>query len=648
MASSLLNFLILFPLAVALALVLTRKESLFPVIIYPASAVLIGASLFLAGLHAGGKPLFIAAHYDWVESAMLAAEAAVSAYLLFLSVRQRDWFVSALVVVQAVLLFGFHFGCGHGAHAEANLFIDLFSVVMGLIVGVVGTLIAVFSVGYMRDLHHHAPAELTGLGSSPQPGSAGLAAVPDNRPVFFGIIFLFLSAMFGVCFSNNLFWLFFFWEITTVCSFLMIRYKGDEISVKNAFWALRWNLLGGLAFLLGLIYLYQTHHTIELDKLLALPKALVMLPIALISFAGLTKSAQLPFSSWLVGAMVAPTPVSALLHSSTMVKAGVYIVLRFATSLEGTMLGMIVAIIGLITFLIGSFICISQQDAKKVLAYSTIANLGLIILCAGIGSYEAVWAGILLIVFHAVSKGLLFLCVGSIEHKLGSRSIEEMSGLIVRLPRLAFMLEIGIAGMFLAPFGMLISKWAVLRAIVDSNPLFAIFLIYGSAATLFFWVKWLGKIINVEKHYKNIEGGISKDQWLPMWALTGLTLMICALFAPFAAVFIEPYIVALYGHSMSLGAGNMAVMTIMLSMMAFFPLAFLDRARGVSVAPPYLAGANVGPEGQQFRNSLGGVTEMHMKNFYMEDIFSEARLMRLGVMMTVIFLIALIAVGGLL
>ncbi|MBF0388064.1 MAG: NADH-quinone oxidoreductase subunit L [Candidatus Omnitrophica bacterium] len=634
MASYLLYFLILFPLSVALIIVLVRKEALFPVIIYPASAVLIAASCLLIGLSAGGKPMLIPAHFSWVEQAMLVIEGAMSAYLLFLAIKQRDWFVSFLVVVQAALLFWFHFNFGHSAHAEANLFIDLFSVVMGLIVGVVGTLIAVFSVGYMRDMHHHV-------------ADHAAPVVPDNRPVFFGIIFLFLSAMFGVCFSNNLFWLFFFWEITTVCSFLMIRYKRDTVSVKNAFWALRWNLLGGLAFLLGIIFLFHTQHTIELDKLLALPKALVMLPIALISFAGLTKSAQLPFSSWLVGAMVAPTPVSALLHSSTMVKAGVYIVLRFATSLEGTLLGMLIALVGLVTFLIGSFICISQNDAKKVLAYSTIANLGLIILCAGIGTYEAVWAGILLIVFHAVSKGLLFLCVGSIEHKLGSRQIEDMSGLIVRLPKLAFMLEIGIAGMFLAPFGMLISKWAVLRAIVDSNPLFAIFLIYGSAATLFFWVKWLGKIINVEKVYTNIETGICRGQWLAMGSLAVLTLAICALFAPFAAIFIEPYIIALYGHSMSLGAGNMAVMTIMLSMMAFFPLAFLDRGRGVKVAPPYLAGANVGELGQQFRDSLGGVKAMHMKNFYMEAYFSEARLMRLGVLLTVVFLLVIIAVGGL-
>jgi ech hydrogenase subunit A len=380
---------------------------------------------------------------------------------------------------------------------------------------------------------------------------------------------------------------------------------------------------------------------------LSLPKVLVMLPLALISFAGLTKSAQLPFSSWLVGAMVAPTPVSALLHSSTMVKAGVYIILRFATSLEGTTLGLVIAFIGLLTFLIGSFICISQNDAKKVLAYSTIANLGLIVLCAGIGTYQAVWAGILLIIFHAISKGLLFLCVGSIEHKLHSRKIEDMAGLILRLPKLSIMLQIGIAGMFLAPFGMLISKWAVLRAIIDFNPFFAIFLIYGSAATLFFWVKWLGKVIMVDRVYDNIEAGISRDQWLPMAVLSALTILMCAFFSPVANLMIEPYIVALYGHAMSLGKGNLLIMLIMLSVISLFPLMLANRGgRKGKITPPYLAGANTGLNGRHFVDSFGAPRKMEMKNYYMEDIFSETRLMSFGVLISAVCSIAMIVIGG--
>lgn len=628
MTLQLLLFLIFFPLFVAGLALANRKASIVPYIIHPAAVVLVVASCLLLGISAGGKPMLFEAHAGWVDPVMLGLECLIAVYLLVLAAKRRDNVVIFFLLTQTLVLFWFHFGPGHNAHAAANLFVDLFSVIMGLIVGVIGTLIAVFAVGYMQDFHHHHHE------------------VPDNRPVFFALIFLFLSGMFGVCFSNNLLWLLFFWEVTTVCSFLLIRYKGDEQSVKNAFWALRWNLLGGLAFLLGIVYLYRTTHTIELDQMLLMPKLMVMLPVALISFAGLTKSAQLPFSSWLVGAMVAPTPISALLHSSTMVKAGVYIVLRFATCLEGTTLGFVIAAVGIITFLIGSFICISQNDAKKVLAYSTIANLGLIILCAGVGTYEAVWAGILLIIFHAISKGLLFLCVGAVEHRIGSRQIEDMTGLVRRLPKLSVMMQIGIAGMFLAPFGMLISKWAVLRAIVDYNPILAIFLVYGSAATLFFWVKWIGKLLIIDRDYQNEEKGISVSQWIPMVSLTTMTVFICALFSVVAQYMIEPYIAALYGKTMSLGTGNIVIMSIMLVMISMFPFSILRFSRETNIVKPYLAGANTGEGGRQFINSLGSPVDMDMKNYYLEDYFSEGRLMRLGVAFSIVCVVAMIVIGG--
>lgn len=167
--------------------------------------------------------------------------------------------------------------------------------------------------------------------------------------------------------------------------------------------------------------------------------------------------------------MVAPTPTSALLHSATMVKAGVYLLIRLAPAMYGTWAGMLTTTIGGFTFFITSMLAISQSDGKKVLAYSTVSNLGLITACAGVGRYEAVWAGILLMMFHAVSKSLMFLTVGAVENSLGSRNIEDMHGLIVKLPSLTAILVIGIAGMFLAPFGMLISKWAALKAYVDTQ-----------------------------------------------------------------------------------------------------------------------------------------------------------------------------------
>ena len=145
------------------------------------------------------------------------------------------------------------------------------------------------------------------------------------------------------------------------------------------------------------------------------------MPATLIGFAGLTKAAQLPFSSWLLGAMVAPTPVSALLHSS---HDGQGRRLRASSGSrpcsQNTLPGLALGLVGGVTFLVASAVAVTQTNAKRVLAYSTVANLGLVVACGGIGTYEAVWAAILLIIFHAVAKSLLFLGVGTIEHQVHS------------------------------------------------------------------------------------------------------------------------------------------------------------------------------------------------------------------------------------
>jgi len=373
-------------------------------------------------------------------------------------------------------------------------------------------------------------------------------------------------------------------------------------------------------------------------------KALVLLPAALLCFAGITKSAQLPFSSWLLGAMVAPTPVSALLHSSTMVKAGVYLVLRMAPLVAGTKVGMMVALVGAVTFVVGSLAAITTSEAKRVLAWSTVANLGLIVLCGGIGTYEAVWAGILLIIFHAVAKCLLFLCVGVVEHKLHSRNIEDMSGLVVRMPRVAIMMQIGMAGMFLAPFGMLISKWAVLKAVVDAYPSLSVFIAFGSAATLFFWVKWMGKLIQVVGPAERIKKELVLGEAIALYGLSLATALACLLFPLISSHFIEPYIYAVYGQSASLGEGNIIIMTIMMVMVMLFPVSFMGYGRGVKVVDAYLGGANV-HSSVQFRSTADSVQDVAIGNYYLRNMFNEAWLSRWGVIGSTLLLVAMLTLA---
>ena len=323
---------------------------------------------------------------------------------------------------------------GNVVEGNTHVRLDTFAAVMYLIVGIVGILICIYASGYMKDYHHHH------------------TDVEDRSNYFLALMFVFLGAMFGLISSDNLGWIYFFWEITSVCSFLMIGYTRTQEAVDNSFRALWMNLLGGCGFAAGLLYCNIELGISNLSQVTeAGANSLVIVPVTLFAFAALTKSAQFPFSRWLLGAMVAPTPSSALLHSATMVKIGVYMLVRVAPVMYGTLTGVMITVIGGFTFFAASLLAITVSDGKKVLAYSTISNLGLITACAGTGTQEGVWAAVMLVLFHAVSKSLLFQTVGDIENCMHSRDIEDMHGLIIKLPRLAFIMIIGICGMFMAP-----------------------------------------------------------------------------------------------------------------------------------------------------------------------------------------------------
>jgi ech hydrogenase subunit A len=549
----------------------------------------------------------------WINLVMQFVEIGISIFIIYVGARAKRPLIVALALAQAGLMVWFEITQGEHLEVAQQLFVDKLSVIMALINGLVGGAIFLYALGYMREYHTVAHRD-----------------VPDRRPYFFAVMFIFMGAMFGLIFANNLVWLFLFWEITTLCSFLLIGYTQTDEAKRNALRALVMNLAGGLAFAVAIVWLHRQTGRIELQALLASKQSLVLLPAALLCFAGITKSAQLPFSSWLLGAMVAPTPVSALLHSSTMVKAGVYLVLRMAPVVAGTKVGMMVALVGAVTFVVASLAAITTSEAKRVLAWSTVANLGLIVLCGGIGTYEAVWAGILLIIFHAVAKCLLFLCVGVVEHKLHSRNIEDMSGLVVRMPRVAIMMQVGMAGMFLAPFGMLISKWAVLKAVVDAYPSLSVFIAFGSAATLFFWVKWMGKLIQVVGPAERIKKELVLGEAIALYGLSAATAMACLLFPLISSHFIEPYIYTVYGQAASLGEGNVIIMTIMMGMVMLFPLSFMNYGRGVKVVDAYLGGANV-HSSVQFRSTADSVQDVAIGNYYLRNIFSEAWLSRWGV-----------------
>ncbi len=630
-------FLICFPFLAALLLFFMRKSG--PVrkyTLFGLCAIIVAAVICYAVTElVSGETHSYFVHTELVDKLMLAGEWLLMGLIFYFAFRHRKYYVALLSVAQTGLMTWLEL-TGRTELGGFHVASDKLTIIMCLIIGIVGCLICVYAMGYMKDYHSHH------------------TEFKKRRSYFFALLFVFLGAMFGLVFSSNLVWLYFFWEITSVCSFLLIGYNQTEEAIRNSFRALWMNLLGGLGFAAAIAYCAIRLETLELQTVIQLgtmvPVAII--PITLLAFAGLTKSAQMPFSSWLLGAMVAPTPTSALLHSATMVKAGVYLLLRLAPALCANLAGTMVTTIGGFTFFMTSMLAIAQSDAKKVLAYSTISNLGLITACAGIGMHEAVWAGILLMIFHAVSKSLMFLSVGAVENVTGSRNIEDMHGLIVKLPRLAFVMIVGIAGMFLAPFGMLISKWAALKAFVDSNSiLLVVFLIFGSATTLFYWTKWLGSLVAVHHNSERLEDITKGSEWLSLICQAVLMCLLCLTFPVVSSYLIEPFLGDMFHQTLPaiISSGNIHIMALMLCAIVILPVAMrlLTIHRKNKIVTSYMGGANTGDD-RTFMDSYGKTKPMYLANWYLEDWFGEKKLLKPSLILSTAGLIVLmiLAIGG--
>lgn len=610
-------FLILFPLVVAFVLLVIKADAARDIIVKIAALVVAVGAIYLVVQNFGSGGQFFDFENENVNTVMMIIEACLAIYIIITGIRHKKYLASLFALIQTPLLIWFELTKGHHIEVAHNLYVDRLSMIMALIIGIVGSLITVYALGYMKDFQHHHSEE------------------KDRRPWFFFVMYLFLAAMFGLVMSNNLIWMYFFWEITSLCSFFLIGFTKTEEATNNAFRALIMNLLGGLGFAIGIMILGFVFDTIEMSKMIeygTMYSGIVAIPAAFLAFAGITKAAQMPFNSWLLGAMVAPTPTSALLHSSTMVKAGVFMIIKLAPCLGmGNFAGLMVMAVGGITFLLASFAAISQSNAKKVLAYSTIANLGLIVTCGGVGTAEAVWAGIMLIVFHAITKSLLFLCVGTAEHNIGSRDIEDMDGLFGRMPRLAAFMMIGIAGMYLAPFGMLISKWASMTAFVDSGNILLVGVIcFGSAATAFYWTKWLGKLSAIVANRENIQQNVHKEEWFVLGLLVVLTIVVLLAFPIMSSAMIVPYLEGVFGGiaSMALSSNVMIFLCILVVVIMLLFALFFGKTKK-KIVPIYMAGANEGDD-LNFHGSLDNQVPVSLRNWHMEKYFGEKKMNLIG------------------
>jgi multicomponent K+:H+ antiporter subunit A len=276
----------------------------------------------------------------------------------------------------------------------------------------------------------------------------------DPVPRFFAFLLAFMGAMLGIVLSGNLIQLVFFWELTSLFSFLLIGYWHHNASARDgARMALTVTATGGLCLFVGVLLIGHIVGSYDLDRVLASGdrirgSSLYLPALILVLMGALTKSAQFPFHFWLPHAMAAPTPVSAYLHSATMVKAGVFLLTLLWPVLSGTEAWFyIVVSAGLCTLVLGAYAAIFQQDLKGLLAYSTISHLGLITLLLGLSSPLATVAAIFHTINHATFKASLFMAAGIIDHESGTRDIRRLSGLFRFMPITATLAMVAAAAM---------------------------------------------------------------------------------------------------------------------------------------------------------------------------------------------------------
>ena len=332
-----------------------------------------------------------------------------------------------------------------------SFFLDGLSLVFALLISGIGTFILIYAGGYLK--------------GHPQQGR------------FFSFLLLFMGSMLGLVLADNIVTLFIFWELTSITSFLLIGFDhAREASRRAALQALVVTGGGGLALLAGMLLMGAATDSAELSRIIAqgnLGDHPWYLAILLLVLGGaFTKSAQVPFHFWLPNAMEAPTPVSAYLHSATMVKAGVYLLMRLQPALGGTDLWMtILPIFGGATLLTGVFLGVRQTDLKLMLAYTTVASLGLLVMLTGMSELVAIEAAVLYLLAHSLFKGALFMVAGTIDHEAGTRDVTRLGGLRGAMPvtfTAAVLAALSMGG--LPPFFGFIAKEVMYKGVAGVDP----------------------------------------------------------------------------------------------------------------------------------------------------------------------------------
>ncbi len=379
-----------------------------------------------------------------------------------------------------------------------GFYMDGLAVFMALISSFLGLIIALYSFGYID----HA----------------------DNQGEYYLFVVLFIGAMMGITLTTNLIFLYAFWEISAVCCWRLIGFFREKEYVRRANKAFLITGVGALLMLAGFVMIYQQYGTFDLTLLKG--KEISNAAVLLILCGILTKSATLPLHSWLADGGVAPTPATALLHAAVLVKIGVYVYARlFVATFEiDAFWETAVPVVCAVSAILSAGAAIAENDIKRVIAYSTVSQLGFILLGLSAGGEMAFAGGLLYILMHAVSKAGLFLCAGVVEHGCHTKDMRKLGGLAKTMPLTAasfFLCALSVMGV--PPFGGFFSKYMVVSGTVEAgHPYVAIVFLVGAVMTLLYLLRAFVRVFLGEARMEHVprEGNA---------AMVGSVLLLAAL-----------------------------------------------------------------------------------------------------------------------
>jgi NADH:ubiquinone oxidoreductase subunit 5 (subunit L)/multisubunit Na+/H+ antiporter MnhA subunit len=331
--------------------------------------------------------------------------------------------------------------------------------------------------------------------------------------------------MMGIVLSSNLIFIYVFWEISAICCWRLIGFYREKEYVRRADKSFLITMGGALVMLIGFLLIYQQYGTFDLTMLKG--KSVTDVEVTLILFGILSKSATLPLHSWLPDAGVAPSPVTALLHAAVLVKIGVYVFARLflVNFTVGQVWHTALPIIVAVSALIAAGAAIVETDMKRIIAYSTISQIGFIFLGLAVGSKLAVAGALLYILMHGIAKAGLFLCAGVVEHNANTKDIRKMGGLAKTMPITAVSFLIcAFSVMGIPPFGMFFSKFMVINGAVEAgHPWIAFVFVLGAILTIIYLLRLFVKVFMGQPGTENVREG-SASMLFSVSLLAGLSI----------------------------------------------------------------------------------------------------------------------------